>query len=199
MSFAAALFAPLVLLFPVSGLIQPEREAEAPPEVQEAGASPPDEASLAQTSDRADSPAWPFELVAESFRTASANQVRIEQRMTIRVTPLPAPAQPNMLMDLPGREVGPRFIERKIGGCIPISGISGVQIDGSNRLILYLRDRRMVRAELERSCRARDFYSGFYLARTADGQLCVDRDTLLSRNGANCKLTRIRRLIEVDP
>ena len=64
--------------------------------------------------------------------------------------------------------------------------------------MLYLRDRRLIAAELERSCRARDFYSGFYLAKTSDGKLCVDRDTLLSRNGMNCKLTRIRQLVETD-
>jgi hypothetical protein len=31
-----------------------------------------------------------------------------------------------------------------------------------------------------------------------DGRLCVDRDTLLSRSGMNCKLTRIRELVEQD-
>jgi hypothetical protein len=71
-----------------------------------------------------------------------------------------------------------------------------VQPDRGSRLILYMRDRRMLSATLERACRARDFYSGFYVDRTNDGQLCVDRDTLLSRSGANCKLTRIRQLIE---
>ena len=37
----------------------------------------------------------------------------------------------------------------------------------------------MVSAALERSCSARDFYSGFYVERNADGQICVKRDTLL--------------------
>jgi hypothetical protein len=60
-----------------------------------------------------------------------------------------------------------------------------------------MRDRRIVQARLERACRARDFYSGFYLARSSDGKLCVDRDTLQSRSGANCKLTRFRQLVEV--
>jgi hypothetical protein len=90
------------------------------------------------------------------------------------------------------------MVERNIGRCVPVSSISGVQPDSGGRLILFLRDRRMVSAVLERACRARDFYSGFYIERTTDGRLCVDRDTLLSRSGANCKLTRIRQLVDAD-
>jgi hypothetical protein len=56
----------------------------------------------------------------------------------------------------------------------------------------------MVTAELERTCHARDFYSGFYLERNSDGMVCVDRDTLLSRSGTNCKLSRIRQLVPAD-
>ena len=50
--------------------------------------------------------------------------------------------------------------------------------------------------ELERACSARDYYSGFYVQRTSDGQICVDRDTLQSRTGASCKLSRLRELVE---
>jgi hypothetical protein len=118
--------------------------------------------------------------------------------MTIRISPRPSPVRPNMLVDLPGREISPRFLERKIGKCLPVSGIAGVQPNGGSRLLLFMRDQRIVSAELERACRARDFYSGFYLSRSTDGRLCVDRDTLLSRSGANCRLSRIRQLVETD-
>ena len=84
-----------------------------------------------------------------------------------------------------------------MGKCVPVSSIAGVQPDSGQRLILFMRDRRIVRARLERSCQARDFYSGFYLSRSSDGKLCIDRDTLQSRSGANCKVTRFRELIEV--
>lgn len=139
----------------------------------------------------------PFLIAAESFRVEDAQQVRVERRVTIRVIPRPAPAPPSMLMDLPNREVGPRFVERKMGKCLPVSGIAGVQVDPRNRLILFMRDRRIISAELERACRARDYYSGFYLEASRDGRMCVDRDSLHSRNGANCRLARIRQLIEV--
>jgi hypothetical protein len=59
-----------------------------------------------------------------------------------------------------------------------------------------MRDRRVVSASLERSCSARDYYSGFYVERNSDGQICVRRDSLLSRSGANCKLTRLRQLVD---
>jgi hypothetical protein len=100
-----------------------------------------------------------------------------------------------MLVGIPQRSVGESFAERRMGKCIPIGNIAGVQPNGGNDLILYLRDRRMVRAQLERECRARDFYSGFYLSRSSDGRLCVDRDVLQSRSGANCKLSELRQLV----
>lgn len=137
-------------------------------------------------------------LASESFRPPVEHQVRIEQRMTIRIAPRAEPPRANLVMDLPRRAVGPRFMERKMGKCLPVSGIVGVEAGGGNQLILFLRDRRMVSASLERACRARDFYSGFYLERSDDGRLCVERDTLLSRSGANCQLTRFRQLVEVE-
>lgn len=190
MSLASVLLAPLALLFP--GLAGPQDEpAPAPAEfihIEPAG-------PMGMETGRAAS----WQAMADAFRVQAQNQVRIEQRMTVRISPrTPLPPQASFLMDLPDREIGPQFIERKIGKCLPIAGIAGVQVAGAGKLVLFMRDRRMVSASLERACRARDFYSGFYLERSADGRLCVDRDTLLSRSGANCKLTRFRQLVEAD-
>lgn len=124
-------------------------------------------------------------------------QVRIQQRMTIRITPRAAsPRQPDMRVAMPDVDNASRFAERKMGRCLPVSGIAGVQPQRDNRLLLYMRDRRLVSAELERACRAMDFYSGFYLSPNSDGLLCVERDSLLTRSGMNCKLTRIRQLVD---
>lgn len=135
-------------------------------------------------------------VVTQGFRPESANQVRIEQRITIRIAPRagppPAPMRPFM-MDMPDR---PRIAERHAGKCLPISGIAGVQVGRDNRLMAFLRDRRVISLGLEKGCRAQDFYSGFYVERSSDGQLCVDRDRLQSRSGANCALTRLRQLVE---
>lgn len=137
--------------------------------------------------------------VSDSFRPETENQVRIEQRITIRISPRaasPAPPQRPFLMDMQNR-LPPRLAERHFGKCLPIAGIAGVQV-GDNRLMVFLRDRRTVSLGLEKSCRAQDFYSGFYVERNADGQICVDRDRLQSRSGANCALTKLRQLVEED-
>lgn len=195
MSIAAVLLAPLYLLVPAAGSVEPAPdmaetasiEPQAPPE------------RLARPPARPEPVRWPsFETIAQAFRAEPANQVRIEQHTIIRIAPRPAPPQATLLMDLPRGEIGGRFAERSIGRCLPAAGIAGVQIDRSDRLILFMRDRRIISAQLERACRARDFYSGFYVDRSSDGRICVDRDTLQSRSGTNCKLTRIRQLIEID-
>jgi hypothetical protein len=202
MSYYAILFTPLVALLPAAGTVDPRQDLASDAIVQSDTAATDDAApangyAVPQPSEPMEfSEGAAFRMVVESFREEEANQVRIEQRMTIRVSPRPSPVRQNMLMDLPGREVGPRFVERKMGKCLKVSGIAGVQPDGGSRLLLFMRDQRIVSAELERACRSRDFYSGFYLSRSTDGKLCVDRDTLLSRSGANCKLTRIRQLVE---
>ena len=203
MSLYAILFTPLVVMLPAAGALDPRSDLVGDSGVAGvAGAgSATDNYARVQAvvpADVALSEDSPFRLVAESFRADEANQVRIEQQMTIRISPRPQPVRPNMLMDLPSREIGPRLVERKMGKCVKASRIAGVQPDAGNRLLLFMRDQRIVSAQLERSCRSRDFYSGFYLSRSDDGQLCIDRDKLLSRNGSNCKLTQLRQLVESD-
>lgn len=178
MNLAAAMLYPIMLLLPVAGVTDGQPEGDSGSEVS---SMPAREA--------------PFQHVEPE----SAWQVRVEQRMTIRISPRASrPISPDMFVGLPEREMRARFSERKIGKCLSAGLIAGVQPDRENRLLLFMRDRRVISAELERACRARDFYSGFYLARSPDGQLCVDRDTLLSRSGMNCRLTRIRQLVEAD-
>lgn len=135
-------------------------------------------------------------VLTDGFRPPAQNQVRIEQRITIRIAPRAGPPPPPFrpfMMDQPDR---PRISERHAGKCLPIAGIAGVQVGRDNRLMLSLRDRRIISLGLEKGCRAQDFYSGFYVERSSDGQLCVDRDRLQSRSGANCALTRLRQLVE---
>lgn len=195
MSFAAVLLAPFLLPSPDAGAIAPPGRHEVP--AAAVGENPPGRGDVSLAP--AGRAGWTFRDVAESFRVRAQNQVRIEQHLTIRVAPRSRSAPPpRFVLDLPERNAEPRFVERSMGRCMAVSNISGVQPDSGNRLILFLRDRRMVSAVLERACRARDFYSGFYIERTSDGQLCVDRDMLLSRSGAHCKLTRIRQLVDMD-
>ena len=134
--------------------------------------------------------------IADAFQPESAQQVRIEQGFVIRISPL-GPTR-EMFADLPQTPLATRFRERKVGRCVPVAAIAGVQIGGDDRLMLFMRDQRMIGASLEKTCRARDFYSGFYLERNGDGQLCVDRDMIHSRSGASCSLSRLRQLVAID-
>lgn len=197
MTFAAALFAPLVLLLPgAAGGVHAEL-LTAPPITAplQIRASPRAYAPSMLGVGTNESAGW--QELSDAFRSQIQNQVRIEQRMTIRIIPRPSP-RVNLLTTLPEREIANHYVEKKTGKCLQVSEIAGVQVNGPTGLILFMRDKRMITAGLERACRARDFYSGFYLAHSDDGKLCVDRDTLLSRSGAHCKLTRIRRLVAAD-
>ncbi len=133
-----------------------------------------------------------------AFRaSATARQVRIEQRVVVRIAPQGPAARQNLLAQLPQRDLGPRFEERRKEKCVALEGIAGVQTGSGNRLVLFLRDQRMISVNLEKSCRARDFYSGFYVEKNEDGRLCVDRDKLQSRTGARCEVEVMRQLVEV--
>lgn len=127
----------------------------------------------------------------------SAKQVRIEQRVVVRISPQPMSARQELAAQAFERELTSRYLEKRIGKCLPLEGIAAVQTGSGNRLVLYLRDRSMVSVSLEKSCHARDFYSGFYVERHKDGRLCVDRDQLQSRTGVKCEVERLHRLVEV--
>ena len=128
-------------------------------------------------------------------RSSVAQQVRIEQRVVVRIAPQPFAARQNLLADLPQRSEPPRLQEGSKEKCVPLDEIAGVQTGSGNRLVLFLRDRRMISVNLEKACRARDFYSGFYVEKNKDGRLCVDRDNLQSRSGARCEVEAMRQLV----
>ena len=199
MSLAAAIMTPLALSLPAPGA------AELP------ASRPIDAVSVADDERLEERPAnavperpandeftgWTLQFQIVQYEPEPAQQVRIEQRMTIRIIPRNDATQQMTFSELPDRAIGPRFVERKIGDCVKASRITGVQTDVGNRLLLFMSDRKIVSAMLERACRSRDFYSGFYLSKNKDGKLCIARDTLQSRSGANCKLTQLRELVEV--
>ncbi|MFM5917188.1 MAG: hypothetical protein ACKOOL_06600 [Novosphingobium sp.] len=126
-----------------------------------------------------------------------AEQVSIEQRVTIRINPRPAP-MPNIAnFASANADTGePRLVERKAGKCLQLGAIAGVQPLDSDRLLLILRDNRLFTAKLNKGCQAREFYSGFIVKRNADGQVCVSRDELLSRSGSSCQVSGFRQLVE---
>lgn len=178
-----SLLAPLALLVPVPGGVSaPGESAPLAPR-----AVVPSDLVEADVFDRLDPAVVPI-----------VDQVRIEQRVIVRIAP-PGPTM--RLSALPTTTLppeAPRLVERKMGKCVPVRGIAAVQPDSGSRLLLLMRDRRLISANLEKACRARDFYSGFYLERAEDGMLCVERDKLHSRAGANCEISKMRQLVSED-
>jgi hypothetical protein len=124
----------------------------------------------------------------------SAGQVRIEQHFSIRISPGGPMMPPDMMDDLMD-ERPERFGERPMGRCFAAGAIAGVQSAEGNRLLIFMRDQHIISAVLEKMCRARDFYSGFYIERSPDGMICAGRDKLQSRSGANCRIARLRALV----
>ena len=124
----------------------------------------------------------------------SAEQVRIEQHFSIRISPGGPMMPPDMMDDLMD-ERPERFEERAMGKCFASGAIAGVQSAQGNRLLLFMRDQHIISAVLEKACRARDFYSGFYIERSPDGMICVGRDRLQARSGMSCRIARLRALL----
>lgn len=125
-------------------------------------------------------------------------QIRIERRLTIRIAPQRSRDPRQFMSTLPQGEQLRQMAERNIGKCVKTNQIVGVQPMEDNRLMLFMRDQKMIAANLEKACSSRDFYSGFYLEPNADGQICIGRDKLRSRTGANCEIKRMRQLVPAD-
>lgn len=139
--------------------------------------------------------AWLEFAVAHDLPTA--HQVRIEQRVTLRISPHPGAARQNLSAILAPNGGRVRLAERAFADCLPIGNIAGVRAQRGNRLLLFLRDRRLLAADLEKACTAQNFYAGFYVEQNEDGRLCVDRDRLQSRNGAKCSVSSLRQIVAI--
>ncbi|BDI61410.1 hypothetical protein [Qipengyuania nanhaisediminis] len=192
-----ALSAPFALILPLlgQGSAMLAGDDEATPMTHGQGASAPDYDAPPETPySRAGTVISPL----DAFHGGQiSRQVRIERRVIIRISPQRPGTRNNLLAQLPRRGLTTRYAEREMERCVPVSRIAGVQTGTGNRLLLFMRDQRIVSVNLERACRARDFYSGFYVERSEDGQLCVDRDQLQSRSGARCDIARMSQLVAI--
>jgi hypothetical protein len=183
MNTLALLLAPVALIVPSAAALTTGGDAELTPR-------------QAADNELPRHPGW--HSVEAPNTVPTADQVRIERRVTIRVAPRsPVPRQ-SLMAEMAVAPLPSNLTERKMGKCVPVTGIAGVQTGPGSQLILYMRDHRIVSANLEKACSARDFYSGFYLERSADGMLCVDRDRLKSRTGMQCQVSRMRQLVADD-
>ena len=190
MNSLVALLSPLALLLPAAASVLPG----AAPEDEIAREAPADDVAP-MGFDGSAAPA--FKVMDQARDEPVEHQVRIDQRVIIRISPSPPGAFDQLMRNPPRRAAPQRFEEEKIDGCVPIQAIAAVQPSDENRLLLFMRDRRILSAALEKACNSEDFYSGFYVERSKDGDLCTRRDRLQSRAGASCRVTKLSRLVAV--
>lgn len=186
----AALIAPLALVLPlgVMNLASPE-DAEGAPEAEQVreGDRALDGRSVSARRDD-------WNAIVDSIMPGPAQQVRIERRVILRISPA-RPSRQNLTAEVPQQErPRTRLVERKAGKCIESARIGGVS-DRGDRLLILMRDRTMMTARLEKGCSPRDFYRGFYVERSDDGKICVNRDRIMSRSGAKCQIDRFSQLV----
>lgn len=87
-----------------------------------------------------------------------------------------------------------RWKEGKGPKCIPARLIAGYAVVAPASVDFMLRDNRRIRARLDSSCPALDYYRGFYVRPNPDGMICADRDVIRSRMGGECGIDKFRGL-----
>jgi len=186
MNSAVAILSPLALLLPA---MLGDVPAALPQDTEIVGAAPESDVPAAGL----EGVAAPVRVLEQAQQPPVVNQVRIEERVIIRIGPSSPRAFEQSMENLARKAES--YKEEKIGDCVAIGAIRAVYPSKENRLLLFMRDRRVLSASLERTCHAEDFYSGFYVERSEDGQLCARRDKLQSRAGASCRMSRLNRLV----
>ena len=193
------ILAPLALLLPVAQAVPPPAPDNDPasdlaPDLDEEWqVLPPAQSPALEGGEGRQSPIRRFMMLR--LDAEPAEQVRIDQRLIIRIAPRGPGRDP--FFAVPQVPEVRQYRERKTGSCLPVQGIRGVEVE-DNRLILFMRDRRILAASLEKGCRPRDFYSGFYVERTDDNRICAGRDDVQSRAGVTCAISRLRELVPDD-
>jgi hypothetical protein len=129
-------------------------------------------------------------LLAGAAATAGDDwyQSRSDQRVIIRIPPKSTPVGSR-------RSEPAKYKEEKIGKCLLMDRLVGSRPGPKETLEILTRDGNVIRAYLGDGCLAREFYAGAYVERSADGKLCIDRDLLHARTGAQCEIDKFRLLV----
>lgn len=186
-----ALTAPIALLLSHGGEENASPKADGICEAQVAQQSRDNNRGVSPLPLSSDAPGWA--PLFEGVGPAIERQVRIEGRVILRVSPARGPVRQSMMAETRDTEPA-RLVERSFGKCIDASRIGGVAASG-DRLMLFLKNRQVLSAELEKGCSPRSFNRGFYMEPSKDGNLCIKRDLVQSRSGAKCQITRLRQMV----
>lgn len=184
------IFAPFALLLPVSWFGLPSVEQDVGGAVVSQGREGDRKISPLPLSENA--PAW--SVVLEGIEPLTSEQVRIERRVILRISPAPSRIRDDISPDTVTSRPRTRVVARPAGKCVYTSAIGGVA-DRGDYLLMFMRDSRTIAARLEKGCSPRDFYRGFYVERSDDGQLCIGRDRIMSRSGAKCQVEKFSQLV----
>lgn len=184
--------APVVLLLPLTVETGADPSAE---EVRSEQAQQIRDRRMSPLPLAREAPAW--SPVFEGVGPSTNEQVRIERRIILRISPARGPVRQNLTASSSQASPRRRLVERPYAKCVDSEDIGGVA-DQGDRLAMFTHDRRTLLAKLEKGCSPRDFYRGFYMERSDDGKICINRDRLLSRAGAKCQVTRFTQLA-VEP
>jgi len=124
------------------------------------------------------------EPAADDAPSVELAQVMIRERVIIRVPTRAIPERRAM-----------RWKEKSGPKCMPMEGIAGAALIDPETVDFIIRGGPRLRAELESSCPALDYYNGFYLRPGEDGMICADRDAIHARSGGECEIKRFRKLV----
>lgn len=119
-------------------------------------------------------------------QSSSVRRLTISEQRVVRI-PLRSTAVP-----LP--RAGAEDKETRGPKCVARSKIAGASLNGLKSIDFTLRSGTRLRARLKNSCPAIDYYAGFYLNPTVDGEICSDRDAVHARSGGECQIDIFRKL-----
>jgi hypothetical protein len=107
-------------------------------------------------------------------------QIIIRQTRIIRIPATPVPLAP-----MPPKLT---FKEKDAPKCIKWSNLAATVVSSPTTIDVIVRGGVRYRLKLEKSCQALDFYQGFYVKQTADGQI-------RSRAGGECGIDKFKTLV----
>jgi hypothetical protein len=142
---------------------------------------------LASASSGADLPARTRPVPSEG------QGVRFAQIVIQRTTIVRVPAAPPTLRPAAPSE----WQEKDAPKCVKWSNLAAALVSSPTTIDLIVRGGTRYRVKLEKSCQAIDFYQGFYVKQTPDGQICKNRDSIHSRAGGECVIDKFRTLVPV--
>ncbi|MFM2100642.1 MAG: hypothetical protein RLZZ366_2181 [Pseudomonadota bacterium] len=113
-------------------------------------------------------------------------QIQIQRTTIVRVPPAPS-----AVISL----APTKWKEKRAPNCVKWSTMAAAMISGPTTIDIIVKGGTRYRVKLEKSCSSIDFYSGFYVKATPDGEVCKDRDSIHSRSGGECVIDTFKTLV----